>query len=127
MLPRRAVTAVTAVRFVPSERGAGSILVVGIIGAVLSLALLAAPLTAAHIDRRRAAVAADAAALAGADTVIGIVPGDACSNAARTAEANGASLTSCAVDDLIVTVQVARASGLHTATAAATAGPPSPP
>jgi secretion/DNA translocation related TadE-like protein len=107
-----------------SERGAGSIIVVGVLAALLMLVMLAAPLAAAHLYRRRAAGAADAAALAAADTVVGIVSGDACANAVITAEANGATLTGCVVDDLVVTVSVARASGLLSVTAVATAGPP---
>jgi secretion/DNA translocation related TadE-like protein len=107
-----------------SERGAGSVLVVGVLAALLMLVMLAAPLAAAHLDRRRAAGAADAAALAAADTLIGIVPGDACANAAMTAAANGATLTGCTVDDLVTTVSVARASGLLSVIAVATAGPP---
>jgi secretion/DNA translocation related TadE-like protein len=107
------------------ERGAGSILVVGVLAAVMALTLLLAPLAAAHLDRSRAAVAADAAALAAADTAVGIVPGEPCRNAARTAEANGATLTGCRVEGVVVTVAVSRASGPFLATAAATAGPPS--
>lgn len=107
-----------------AERGAGSILVVGILAAVIALTLLAAPIVGLHVDRRRTAAAADAAALAAADTVIGIVPGEPCGTAARTAEANGAALTACVVDDLVVTVAVARSAGPFVVTATATAGPP---
>lgn len=109
---------------VERETGSGSVLVVGILGALTALVMLAAPLAAARLDSAVAASAADAAALAGADTAVGIVPGVPCENAGRTASANGAELTTCRVDGLIVTVSVRRASGPLAATAAATAGPP---
>ncbi|MCW4385164.1 flp pilus-assembly TadE/G-like family protein [Salinibacterium sp. SYSU T00001] len=107
-----------------NERGSGSVLVVGILAVVMGVALLCAPLVAARLDSSRAATAADAAALAAADTAVGIVPGSPCANAARTAEANGASLDACRVEGLVVTVAVSRASGPLRATATATAGPP---
>lgn len=106
------------------EEGAGSVLVVGLIAAVLMLTLMFTPVMAAHLDSARVATAADAAALAAADTAVGIVPGVPCSNAARTAEANGAVLSGCRVEGLVVTVAVSRASGPFVATATATAGPP---
>ena len=109
------------------ERGSGSVLVVGILGALLGLTVLLAPVLRAHVDTRVAATAADAAALAAADTLVGIVPGDPCSNADRTARANASSLVSCAVDGVTVIVQVTRTSGPFTATATARAGPPGTP
>lgn len=109
---------------VASEEGAGSVLVVGVIAAVMMLTLMFAPVIAAHVDSARAATAADAAALAAADTAVGIVPGVPCANAALTAAANGATLTTCRVEGLVVTVSVSRASGHVKATASATAGPP---
>ncbi|WP_240792292.1 MULTISPECIES: Rv3654c family TadE-like protein [unclassified Salinibacterium] len=111
-------------RVLAAENGAGSVLVVALVATLMATALLVAPLMAAHIDSAKAATAADAAALAAADTAVGIVPGAPCANAARTAEANGASLTGCRVDGLVVTVAVSRASGPFAATAMATAGPP---
>jgi secretion/DNA translocation related TadE-like protein len=74
--------------------------------------------------RQAAAGTADAAALAAADVASGLVSGFPCARAARVAAANRASLASCAVDGLIVTVVVSRSILGITVTATATAGPP---
>jgi secretion/DNA translocation related TadE-like protein len=77
------------------------------------------------VERSAAAGAADAAALAAADARVGLATGFPCEQAAVIAEANGATLTSCEVDGLVVTVSVSRpVAGFHV-TASATAGPPS--
>ena len=101
-----------------SEDGSGSILTVAIIGAVTALSLMLLPLYMGFAARQSVAGAADAAALAAADTVVGIVPGVPCA-----AAANGASILSCDVDGLIVTVTAARMLLGVSVTAAATAGP----
>ncbi|MFT4219693.1 MAG: helicase, partial [Microbacterium sp.] len=78
---------------------------------------------------QRAAAAADAAALAAADTLSGATAGagaDPCGAAAAVAEANGASLRSCALDELTATVRVAVPFAALSAEAAARAGPPPP-
>jgi len=106
------------------ERGAGSVLVVAIVAGLLLLLLASAPLYRGLALKARAATAADAAALAAADVAIGIVPGVACDSAASVAAANGATLEGCALDGLVSTVEVTVSAGGLTATAAASAGPP---
>ncbi|MGV8897552.1 MAG: Rv3654c family TadE-like protein [Rhodoglobus sp.] len=106
-----------------SDAGAGSILSVAIIGAVMALTMMLAPLYIGVVARRSVAGAADAAALAAADTAIGRVPGVPCDAAAVVAGANGASIVSCTVDGLIVSVTAQRTVLGIPVTAAATAGP----
>ena len=107
-----------------SDGGSGSILTVAIIGALLAMALMLLPLYMGLAARQSVAGAADAAALAAADTAVGILPGLPCDAAARVATANGASVRSCDVDGLIVTVTAFRMLLGVPVTAMATAGPP---
>ena len=106
-----------------SDGGSGSILTVAIIGAVLAMALMLLPLYMGFAARQSVAGAADAAALAAADTVVGILPGLPCDAAERVVRANGASVLSCDVDGLIVTVTASRMLLGVPVTAVATAGP----
>ncbi len=107
-----------------SERGAGSPLAIAIVGALVLLTSVSLPLYLALSARQSAAGAADAAALAAADTVVGIVPGYPCESAARVAVANGFSLSECSLDGLVATVQVSALVLGVAVTAAASAGPP---
>jgi secretion/DNA translocation related TadE-like protein len=88
------------------ERGSGSALGLAVIATTIALMLLVVPLYTVFAARARASAAADAAALAAADVAIGILPGSPCSLAASVAEANGAVLTECRPDGVIVTVRV---------------------
>jgi secretion/DNA translocation related TadE-like protein len=105
------------------ETGAGSILVVAILAAVLSLSALSVPLYSVLALKGVAGGAADAAALAAADVAIGRAPGVPCVAAARVAEANGTILAACQPDGLVVTVRVEAAVLGFTVAAAASAGP----
>ena len=105
------------------ERGAASVLAVGIVGAVVALTAMVVPVTTTFIASQRAANAADAAALAAADAISGRVPGVACDLAAHVAARNGAVLTSCEPDGPDVTVAVAVSSLGMDLAAAARAGP----
>jgi secretion/DNA translocation related TadE-like protein len=109
------------------ERGAGSILVVAILAAVIGLAALAIPLYSVLVTKRAAEGAADAAALAAADVAVGRAPGVICDVAARVAEANAAVLTDCHPDGLVVTVRVERQAAGFAIGAIASAGPPETP
>lgn len=73
---------------------------------------------------QRAAGAADAAALAAADTLSGRVPGIACESASMIAQRNGTSLAACDAVGLVVTISVATAVLGFPITATARAGPP---
>ncbi len=99
-------------------------LAVAIVGGVVVIALVAIPLTTVLAQRAAVASAADAAALAAADTVVGVHPGFPCEVASTVASANGATVTSCEVDGLVVTVGVERSILGLVLSARATAGPP---
>ena len=109
---------------VRAERGAASVLALGIVGAVVALTAAVVPLTTAFVASQRAANAADAAALAAADTISGLVPGVPCELAARVAARNGASLRACRADGAVVTVVVVVSAIGMELDAAARAGPP---
>lgn len=106
-------------------RGAGSVTVVGIAAAIALAAMLVIAVGGALVLRQRVAGAADAAALAAADTASGRLPGVPCVAAAEVAAANGAELDGCLVEGLVVTVQAGAVFGALPVTATATAGPPS--
>ncbi len=105
------------------ERGAGSALGLGVVAVTVALLLLLLPLAVALQGRQLAANAADAAALAAADTAMGAVPGEPCGNAARVAAAGGVELLDCRIEAAVATVLVARPVLGGAARAAATAGP----
>lgn len=106
------------------DRGAGSVLGVALVGVVVSTVALLLPLYSAVNATSRARAAADAAALAAADVAIGIVAGTPCVMAASVAAANGAVVTECQADGVIVTVRVSVAILGFPVSATATAGPP---
>jgi secretion/DNA translocation related TadE-like protein len=112
---------------VTSETGAGSVLAVAVLGAVVCLAALLLPLQLALATKQAVASAADAAALAAADVRTGIVAGIPCETAAMVAAANGATLDRCELDGLVATVVVSRSILGIRVLAAATAGPPGAP
>lgn len=106
------------------DKGSGSILAVAIMGATALLAGMLLPLDAVLQAKQQTADAADAAALAGADAAVGIIPGFPCQEAGRVAESNGASLGGCEVDGEVVTVRADRTVFGLRVTGTATAGPP---
>lgn len=122
-----------AERAAPPDRGAGSVLAIAIIAAILGVCAVLLPLATAVVVRHRAAAAADAAALAGADAASGWRAGAPCEAAARLAAQNGATLSRCEVEGVVVTVEVVITAGLGGPTAgehplasirqSATAGP----
>jgi secretion/DNA translocation related TadE-like protein len=107
-----------------SDAGSGSVLALGILGAVGAALALLLPLYTGLSIRESVSDAADASALAAADVAAGLAPGSPCAVAAETAAANGARLAHCSDDGLVVTVTAsARFLGL-TLQSTATAGPP---
>jgi len=108
---------------IAGQRGSGSVLTVGIAGGLVALTALSIPLYMALVVRQEIAGAADAAALAAADTASGLVPGYPCETAARVAAANGASLESCTADGQVVTVSAGGGILGLSVVAWATAGP----
>lgn len=106
------------------DHGSGSLLAIAVGGSIAALTALALPLYMGLAARQAVAAAADASALAAADTASGRVPGYPCANAERVAAANGASIDACTIDGLIVTVTAARTIVGIPVAATATAGPP---
>lgn len=106
------------------ECGSASVLGVSLVAALLVITTLLAPLCAALSARQNMAGAADAAALAAANTASGRLPGVPCEAAERTAAVNGARLDACDTDGLEVTVTVSTSVLVFTVSAMARAGPP---
>ncbi|MDO5749886.1 MAG: flp pilus-assembly TadE/G-like family protein [Rothia sp. (in: high G+C Gram-positive bacteria)] len=88
------------------EQGSGTVMALGIIAALIIASLLVAGMSAAVHAKTQAQNAADAAALAAADSLRGISSGDPCSIAREIAEANGAQLVGCAFPAREETVDV---------------------
>jgi secretion/DNA translocation related TadE-like protein len=109
---------------VRGDRGSGSVLAVALAGSIAALTALSLPLYMGLAARQAVAAAADAAALAAADTSSGRVPGYPCDNAGRLAAANGASLVGCELDGLVATVTAGKRIVGIWVVSVATAGPP---
>ncbi len=88
------------------DRGAGSVLAVTLMAAVIGVTSLTLPLYTVFRARLQAEGAADAAALAAAEVAAGVAPGVPCDLAEELAAANGARLADCEVDGLVVAVRV---------------------
>lgn len=80
-----------------ADRGSGTVLVLGIIAALLVTLALVHALSAVAVAKGQSARAADLAALAGADTARGLNAGDPCTVAEQVAARNGAMLEDCTV------------------------------
>ncbi|QYM63526.1 helicase [Microbacterium sp. Se5.02b] len=105
---------------------AGTALAAGVLTVAAALSLGLAAVGGACVTAQRVAGAADAAALAAADTASGAVPGtDApCTVAGRVATAAGAALTGCTLEGFVATVEVQAAYAGLAAVSRARAGPP---
>ncbi|GAB2519107.1 Rv3654c family TadE-like protein [Paramicrobacterium agarici] len=111
-------------RRLANERGAASVLAIALVAATLIAVGILAPLCSVYAARQAVAGAADAAALAAADTASGLVAGVPCEAARRAADLNGAALDDCSVEGLVALVRVSTTVlGLPVA-ASARAGPP---
>ena len=109
------------------ERGAGTVLALGLGLLVVLAAVLLAMLAQSAAMASRAAAAADLAALAAADAVRGIAPGEPCAVAVDVAHRNGARVLNCAVgagDTVQVRTELVVRIPLGAATGLARAGPP---
>jgi secretion/DNA translocation related TadE-like protein len=107
-----------------AERGSGSVLAMAVLGAIVTLTLLLVPVLGLLVALGQLRTAADAGALAAADTASGLLAGVPCDAAHRAATLNGAHLTGCTVDGLIATVTVTRLAGGLEFSVRARAGPP---
>ncbi len=83
------------------DRGAATVLAVGLVGVLLALGGALGVVAAVVVDHRTAQSAADLAALAGA-----AARGEACAEAARVARSNGARLVACRSEGHEVEVDV---------------------
>lgn len=110
------------------EQGSGTVLVIGVIGAVAAVLLGALALISAAEASTRARTAADLGALAGADRLVNGGAESPCATAQHIVRDNGGALASCTVDgdaiDLEATVST-RWPGLGPASARSRAGPAS--
>jgi secretion/DNA translocation related TadE-like protein len=106
------------------ERGSVSVIALGMIAGVLALTGCIAALSAAFVAKQRLVGAADAAAVAAADVVSGVVPGYPCERAEEAARINGATLVDCAVDGPVASVLVSAQVLAIEVRVRARAGPP---
>ena len=109
------------------ERGAGTVLALGLGLLVVLAAVLLALLAQSAAMASRAAAAADLAALAAADAARGIASGEPCAVAVDVAHRNGARVLSCGVGSgftVQVRTELVVRTPLGAATGLARAGPP---
>ncbi len=102
---------------------AGAALALGVLGVTASLVVGYGAVGVAAVRSARAGAAADAAALAAADTALGRMTGVPCTRAAEVAAAVGATVEECTVIGAVATVSVQVPAGLFSAHARARAGP----
>ena len=107
-----------------NERGAGSVLALAVLAATVLVTALVVSALALLAVSRSVANAADAAALAAADTASGAIAGYPCEAADAVATLNQTVVMHCTVAGLIASVSVRR--GVHgfDISASARAGPP---
>ncbi|WP_430868267.1 Rv3654c family TadE-like protein [Demequina aurantiaca] len=112
------------------DRGAGSLLAIGLLAVVGMVAMMAAALGGVAVVQVRAQGVADLAALTGAHesrataVLASRATGSACDSAGAVAQANGARVESCLVSiDTSVQVEVRIATAWGQARASARAGP----
>ena len=106
------------------DHGAGSVIVVALVAIVSLAGLTVLGGAQALVRGQQLSAAADAAALAAGDALLGWVAGEPCDLARRVAEAHAVRLIDCANEGLTVLVQV-EASILGMVVArSARAGPP---
>ncbi|MDJ1372369.1 Rv3654c family TadE-like protein [Gulosibacter molinativorax] len=107
-----------------NDAGSGSVLALAIIGATVSIAVALLAVLGAFAAHTQASVAADAAALAAADTASYRIPGDPCARAAEAAALHGAALGSCETTRTESLVTVSTDLGWFAISASALAGLP---
>jgi secretion/DNA translocation related TadE-like protein len=106
------------------EAGAGAVLAIALVMAVVVFGLAGVSLAAALSARQRVIGAADLAALAAADAASGAIGGAPCEVAASVARGNSARLSGCEANGLVVTVTVVGSFAGIPIEARARAGPP---
>lgn len=88
------------------DRGAGSVLVVALVAVVAIAGLTVLGAAHALVRGQQLTAAADAAALAAGDALLGWVAGEPCSLAQRVADAHSVMLAECSNEGLTVLVRV---------------------
>jgi secretion/DNA translocation related TadE-like protein len=109
---------------VRSDRGSGGVLALAALGMLAVLTLAAVGVGAALAARQRVVAAADAGALAAADTALGIHPGIPCAVAEDVVAAHRATLVACEVEGVVATVTASVTVAGVLVTVRARAGPP---
>ena len=106
------------------DGGAGAVLALALVMVVVTIGLSGVAVASALTARQRVVGAADLAALAAADAASGAIGGAPCDVAASVARGNGARLTGCDSDGLVVSVTVAGSFAGIPIAARSRAGPP---
>jgi secretion/DNA translocation related TadE-like protein len=106
------------------ELGAATVLMIGVIAVIVAVAGFAVTLGLVVTARHRASAAADAAALAAADTALGATAGIPCERAATVALAAGAHVVGCRQQGVCASVEVRLSVLTFEVRARALAGPP---
>ena len=90
------------------DDGAGTVLALAIVAATFIATIAVLGVAAALAVRHRAATAADAAALAAADVLLGAAAGEPCARSAQVASENGFELSACHIEgaEAVVAVRV---------------------
>lgn len=123
-LATRGPRALRTWRIVRQEGGSGSTLALAIIGATIAIAIALLGVVGAFSAHTRASVAADAAALAAADSASNRIPGDPCTRAGVVSTLHGGTLQSCTSTRTESHVTVSTDLGWFVITASARAGLP---
>jgi secretion/DNA translocation related TadE-like protein len=114
-------------RRLPDEHGSATVIMLGVIAAVLMLTVSGLLLASAVLASHRARTAADLAALAAAGVLLrGDPPAAACQSAAQVATANHGQMQRCVADGTEVRLSIAVPAGIQglgVATARSRAGP----
>ncbi|MGK2854402.1 MAG: Rv3654c family TadE-like protein [Microbacteriaceae bacterium] len=105
------------------QAGAAAVLSLGIIAVTTSLLLVVAALGSALITRHRVIAVADAAAIAAADSLRGLVTGYPCERALAVVAGQGLTMTECASVGFVADVTVRGAWSGLSVDARARAGP----
>jgi secretion/DNA translocation related TadE-like protein len=100
------------------------VLALAVVGTTVAVALTAIGLGSALVVRQRVVAAADASALAAADTLLGVVPGDPCAHAAQVAAAHRVALTECELVGAEARIRVGASTLGLPISAESRAGPP---
>jgi secretion/DNA translocation related TadE-like protein len=88
------------------DGGAGGVLAIAIVAATMLAAMAVLTLCAVLSARHRVVAAADAAALAAADAVLGVVPGAPCAWAEKVAASHRVAFVDCVVEGAEVVVSL---------------------